>query len=473
MHAHHRNHPRRPTSLLLRVFAVLLIGLALAAAISGGFAWWTASARRGEVPSEPQPWAEHVAAFIAALDAPNARTSMLLDLGEAAGIRALPRPSQTPQHGGMMFEPSRMEPAPEWSAALSAQLGRPASVSASGIVRCARPPSAPWIPEFIGRRHPDARHCRLVRTTLADGAPLALAVPDTLGSAPPPREPPRTRFYPLAFLLLLLLLAAAITRLVMRPMVQLERAAQRFADDVHAPPLRERGPREIRAALAAFNRMQSRIRAHIAERTSMLAAIAHDLQTPLTRLRLRLEQVSDAALRERLVHDLDDCRARVAEGLDLARSLDDRSPLVPVDLDALLQSACDEAVDAGQPVQYESRSALTVRARPAALLRCVENLIANAVKYGETAKVSARADGANAIIAVRDHGPGIPAADMERVFEPFVRLEDSRSRATGGSGLGLTIVRNLMAKQNGRVELHNAAQGEPAGLEARLIIPLA
>jgi signal transduction histidine kinase len=277
----------------------------------------------------------------------------------------------------------------------------------------------------------------------------------------------------LALLLALLILAAAITRVALAPMLALVRGAERFGDDVNAPPLAERGPREIRTAVAVFNRMQARIRAHLTERTTMLAAIAHDLQTPLTRLRLRLEQVDDPALRQRLSGDLEECQARVREGLELARSLDDHSPLVDVELDALLASACSEAQDAGWPVQLMGSSGLTVRARPQALLRCVENLVSNAVKYGQRAEVRAQRDGDWATVRVRDHGPGLPAADLERVFEPFVRLEDSRSRDSGGTGLGLTIVRNLIRGQRGEVSLRSLAPPEGPGLEASLRIPLA
>ena len=466
--------PRHAPSMVLRVFLLLSLGLCLAAALTGGMAWWRAREGGTWGPPAPQDWAERVATYVRAIESvPPPQRAAVAALGESAGLQlSIPAAAADPMAVAAAADASD-EPA--LSAALSAALGRPARVvDASGVAACAGDARAGG--GWSGWRGPGSWYCRQVRTTFADGTPLRLRVSPTFGWRAAQAAGGEHRLawlWPLALPLVLLALAAGITRLALAPLLTLSRAAERFADDVDAPPLPERGPREIRAALAVFNRMQSRIRAHMSERTSMLAAIAHDLQTPLTRLRLRLEQVADPALRDSLERDLAECRSRVREGLDLARSLDDRSPLVALDLDALLRSACDQAADAGLPVHYEGDSRLTVRARPAALLRCVENLIANAVKYGDAARVGAAAEGADAVIRVRDRGPGIVPQDLERVFEPFVRLEHSRSRDTGGTGLGLTIARNLMSRQGGSVELRNIGGTPPQGLEARLRIPLA
>lgn len=278
----------------------------------------------------------------------------------------------------------------------------------------------------------------------------------------------------LAWLMILLWLAWVITRMALRPLIRMSRAAEAFANDINAAPLPEHGPYEIRAASAAFNRMQAKIKANLAERTSVLAAIAHDLQTPLTRLRLRLEQVQDETLRQRLGDDLQECQNRVREGLDLARSLGEPMPLADVELHSLVQSACDEASDAGLPVEWmehDKVSCVRVMAHAQSLLRCVENLIGNAVKYGARAHVSVWVQGDEAVVQVRDFGPGIAPQDLDRVFEPFVRLEQSRSRDTGGTGLGLYIVSTLMRRQHARVVLENLSPPQ-TGLRACLYVPL-
>src|SRR5690606_23336652 len=158
----------------------------------------------------------------------------------------------------------------------------------------------------------------------------------------------------------------------------------------------------------------------------------------LTRLRLRLEKVEDPALRDKLIEDLAATQAMVREGLALARSMDSSEPLQPVDLDSLLDSVCADAEDAGEDVKLEGASRLSVKARPIALRRCLTTLVDNAVKYGGQARISVTAEGGNAVILIRDRGPGIALDQQERVFEPFYRIETSRSRDSGGTGLGLT-----------------------------------
>jgi signal transduction histidine kinase len=261
--------------------------------------------------------------------------------------------------------------------------------------------------------------------------------------------------------------------MTVRPLKQLARAAEDLGGNIDHPPLPQRGASEIRQASAAFNAMQARIREHVRERTDMLAAITHDLQTPLTRLRLRLEKVDDHALRDKLIHDLSHTQTIVREGLELARSMDVTELLQPLDLDSLLDSVCADAADAGQNVTLTRKPGLTIMARPTALRRCLTNLIDNAVKYGRFAEVSAlegldAQERQTAVISVRDGGPGIAPDQLQKVFEPFFRSEPSRSRETGGTGLGLTIARNIARQHGGGIELVNLAEG---GFEARLILP--
>lgn len=308
--------------------------------------------------------------------------------------------------------------------------------------------------------------CEALLITLDDGERLRLSVP-------PPRQPPvlgpRTDIFThLLFLGSLALLAAIIAHMTMRPLKKLAQAATALGKDIERPPLPERGAKEIRQAAVAFNVMQSRIRHHIQQRTHILAAITHDLQTPLTRMRLRLEKVDDAELQQKLIGDLSAMQSMVKEGLDLARSMDSAERLQLLDLDSLIDSVCEDATDAGQSVSVAGKTQASLKARPLALRRCLTNLLDNAVKYGHSAKVSAGREGQFAIVCILDSGPGIPEQEWEKVFEPFYRLETSRSRQTGGTGLGLTIARNIAEQHGGRITLRNPVSG---GLEVTVQLP--
>lgn len=317
------------------------------------------------------------------------------------------------------------------------------------------------------RRPPERRGlCEAMLVTMEDGSRLRLTV---LPPRPPPFAP-RGDFsiYLILFLISIGVLAAFVARMAMRPLNQLARAATELGHDIERPPLPERGAREIRQAAAAFNAMQSRIRMHIRQRSHILAAITHDLQTPLTRLRLRLEKVDDTELREKLISDLSSMQGMVREGLDLARSMDSAEPMQRLDLDSLVDSVCADATDAGQDVITAGRTHAALMARPIALRRCLTNLIDNACKYGGSARVNAAREGDLAVIRIRDSGPGMPEHELEKVFEPFYRLEASRSRDTGGTGLGLTIARNIAEQHGGTIQLSNHPDG---GLEVVLGLP--
>jgi signal transduction histidine kinase len=214
--------------------------------------------------------------------------------------------------------------------------------------------------------------------------------------------------------------------------------------------------------------MQARIRQHIAQRTEMLAAITHDLQTPLTRMRLRLEKVGDEELQQKLLGDLSAMQQMVKEGLDLARSMDTTEAMQRLDLDALLDSVCSDAADAGQQVDLKGEADMALMARPMDIRRCLVNLIDNAVKYGKRAHVTVERMAGAARVRIRDEGPGIPQDQLARVFEPFYRLETSRSRSSGGTGLGLTIARNIAEQHGASLSLANHERG---GLEAVLVVP--
>lgn len=264
-------------------------------------------------------------------------------------------------------------------------------------------------------------------------------------------------------------LVAVAARGVTRPLVDLAAAARRLATDLRQPPLPERGPTEIREAAHAFNAMQSRIRAGIEERERFLAAVSHDLKTPVTRLRLRSEMLDDAGLRERYVADLDDMQQLLDGALDYLRGKAVDEPVQVVDIVALVESLVDDYAGLGD-VRLGAPDALQCPARPRALRRALMNLIDNALKYGQRAAVTLRAQPGAVEIVVDDDGPGVEPGELERVFEPFHRLEASRSRDTGGSGLGLAIARQIARAHGGEVTLANREQG---GLRAVLTLPVA
>ncbi|HRH88456.1 MAG TPA: ATP-binding protein, partial [Rubrivivax sp.] len=257
-------------------------------------------------------------------------------------------------------------------------------------------------------------------------------------------------------------------RSTVRPLSELAEAARRLAEDLNRPPLREQGPSEAVEAAQAFNTMQRRIRDGIEERERFLAAVSHDLKTPVTRMRLRAELLPDAALRERFDGDLRDMQQLLDGALDLLRGRLADEARQPVDLVALAERVVEDFSPLGT-VSLKAPEALRCVGQPQGLERALSNLIDNALKYGRRAEVEVRAspDG-SVVITVDDVGPGIPPSELERVFEPFHRLEASRSRETGGSGLGLAIVRQVARSHGGDVTLANRPQG---GLRATLTLP--
>lgn len=303
--------------------------------------------------------------------------------------------------------------------------------------------------------------CRLISVQLSDGTPLKFSM-DT-----PWVQRERGRLVNPAFLTMLALaigiLAYVVARIASSPLKRLATAAAQLGQDLDRAPVPVSGPAEVRGAAEAFNAMQRRLQQHVAERTNMLAAITHDLQTPLTRLRLRLEKVEDEGLREKLVADLGAMKALIDEGLELARSAETSEPKVMLDLDSVLESLVEDAVDAGGDAVFEQGSQAVLQLRPLAIGRLFANLIDNALKHGGSARVSAAKIGGHVTVRVRDNGPGLPEDMLEKVFDPFVRVERSRSRETGGAGLGLTIARTLAEKNGATLNLRNHPEG---GLEA-------
>ncbi|TPG55270.1 ATP-binding protein [Sphingomonas glacialis] len=263
------------------------------------------------------------------------------------------------------------------------------------------------------------------------------------------------------------LLAMIVARLAAAPLRRLAEAARAVSIASEPEPVAERGPTEVQAALRSFNVMQQRVRDGVRDRTQLLAAISHDLQTPLTRLRLRLEQVSDDALRERLTADLVATQTLVREGLELARSSESREPLSSVDIDSLLSSIAEDASEFGSDVTFVGGCGAVARVKPNALTRTIVNLVENAVKHGGSAQIECFKTPGKVTIAIRDFGSGIPESRIEAMFAPFERGDASRSRSTGGTGLGLTIARAQAKTFGAEVFLSNHPAG---GLLAAVVL---
>ncbi len=241
------------------------------------------------------------------------------------------------------------------------------------------------------------------------------------------------------------------------------RAAERLGMDVGAPPLAEAGPREVRLAARAFNVMQERIRRFVQDRTQMMAAVSHDLRTPLTRMKLRAEFVEDEQERTKMLADLDEMEAMIAAIMTFARDDAAREEHCLVDLAALVQGLAE---DLG--ASYQGPESLVMALRPVTCKRVVANLVENALKYGDQARTKLLDHTDTVVLEIDDDGPGIPEASFETVFQPFTRLETSRNRATGGVGLGLWIARAGARAHGGDIALSNREDG---GLRVTVFLP--
>lgn len=265
-----------------------------------------------------------------------------------------------------------------------------------------------------------------------------------------------------------LLVAVFVAGRMVRPMRRLADAADRFGRGEAFEPLPETGPDEARRSARAFNQMRERFERFLRDRTRMLAAISHDLRTPLTSLRLRAELVEDEETRDRLVETVEEMQNMSEATLAFIRADQSEEETRAVDLAALAESLAADLVELGHDVTVSDGDRPVVRCRPVALRRALRNLIENAVRYGERARLTVSATSGEARITVDDDGPGLPAGDLERVFEPFVRGEASRSRETGGIGLGLSIARSIVRSHGGDIRLENRPGG---GLTAILSLP--
>lgn len=305
----------------------------------------------------------------------------------------------------------------------------------------------------------------LVATGLSDGSWALFHV-----SNPFPR-PPRGIGFALwlgVTVTIILLVSVWAAHRMTKPLRQFASAADALGLDVRAPPLPEHGSREMRRATRAFNGMQGRIRRLVDDRTMMLAAISHDLKTALTRLRLRAEFIDDEEQQAKALADLEEMQAMLEATLSFAR--DDAAEETPtaLDLASMLQSLCADHADAGHDAAYIGPDRLRFRGRPVALRRVFANLIDNAVRYGTSAEVDAVDEGGTVKVRIADSGPGIPEDRRDDVFRPFYRLESSRNRETGGTGLGLAVARSIVHRHGGEILLDRHVSG---GLLVEVILP--
>ena len=315
-----------------------------------------------------------------------------------------------------------------------------------------------------GQPPPPDRMFDLV-VTLPDGDRVAFRTFSPRGTPPFPKH----FLFELGLLTVMLgIVLYAMTRTITRPLGDLAKAADAVGRGTTVQPLKERGARELKRATRAFNAMQERLNRYLDSRTRVLAAMSHDLRTPITRLRLRVESIEDEALRTRCVEDLDEMTRMVRGALSMFRGLNDEEQTVAVDIDALLLELQRRYGEVNANVAIEGQAAVPFPGKPLALKRCLGNLVDNALQYGELATIAVTDSDDELTIRVLDNGPGIPEAELERVFEPFYRLESSRNRATGGTGLGLSIARDVAQAHGGSLTLANRSGG---GLEAKLVLP--
>jgi signal transduction histidine kinase len=308
---------------------------------------------------------------------------------------------------------------------------------------------------------------------------LALTMMFEMRPPPPPHRPPDTMNGPPPMLHLGLLLDISIrlgavalaawvgARWLSQPIKRLAQAALELGHDIGRPPLQMQGPKECRDATQVFNQMQAQIQLQLSDRDRFVAAVSHDLRTPLTRLRLRAEGIELAEQRRKFQQDIAEMDEMIRVTLDYLRGSADPEALVQLDMDALVDSIREDHVDGGHDVTVVG-SALPYMAQASAMRRCLGNLVDNAIRYGGCAQIRLVDTPGSLCIEVHDRGPGLPEGELNKVMAPFYRVEGSRNRQHGGVGLGLSIAQDIARHHQGQLLLSNAAAG---GLIARLSLP--
>jgi signal transduction histidine kinase len=274
----------------------------------------------------------------------------------------------------------------------------------------------------------------------------------------------------LVFLALSITLVTAVAaRQFSRPIEQLAAAVRQFGLNPRAPPITEAGPRELQQVIKTFNAMQTQIQKFVAHRTMMLAAISHDLRTPLTRMRLRGEFIEDQEQQARLFRDVDEMQNMVEEALVFFRDDATAEATTSFDLPRVLLTIANDYADQGIEIGYAGPTYAVYWGRPLTLKRAFGNLIDNAAKYAKSVEIELSCQEAAFVVAIKDRGPGIPADALDEVFRPYYRLDKSRNRSTGGVGLGLTVAQSIIQGHGGEIILENRREG---GLQARVVLPV-
>lgn len=432
-----------PSSLFVRMALILLLGLLVAQ----GLSFWLQWGERATVVSQArgQNFADRMAEVVRALEAtaPADRSAALATLPYGdwqVTLISEDQVSQNPPRGPV-------------GAMLSARLGSAREVR----------PLGGGAGMGMGTMHGNMPRGFDVR--LQGGQWLRFSGARQLDTPALPRDL-------ILRLAVTLMIVTAVVMLAVRqatqPLKQLAQAADTLGRDLDAPALAEEGPTETRRAAQAFNRMQARIKRLVNERSRALAAVSHDLRTPLTRLRLRAELVDDETLRDQMAADLDAMAAMIDATLDYLRGLQTSEAVRPIDINALLASMSEDALVLGRRISIQGQALAPYTGRLSALRRALQNLIDNAIKYGACAHLRVDDDAGELRIMVEDEGPGIEPHELARVTEPYYRPDASRSSATGGVGLGLSIAKDIALLHGGELVLANRAQG---GLCATLKLP--
>lgn len=451
-----------PQSLSGRL-AIILVGGMLAAQALTGTIWY--DMRYGKAVEIPARLAAtRLADALRILDSTpaNARAALLSALsGAGLQLRAIAGPLDHPPH---------LDHNQAAAAQLFEQVLR-ARNSAAGGIRMLRADIADGgssgLRSMLLEPYPTGHF--LVQAALADGSWLQAEIDE--GQAGMSTAPlAATGDYLLRIYVLraaaIVLLAWLAVRLVMQPLRRLADAAEQLGNNIHSPPLDSSGPLEVRKASLAFNAMQQRLISNIAERTRFLAAVSHDLRSPITRLRLRIEMAVAPAQQQRFRNDLDEMDALIGATLQLVQDSDVHEQLQLIDVNSLLNSLHLDFAEIGASVQVSGYAA-PLPGYAHSLKRCLQNLIENAIRYGEQARVNVIDAPDQLRIVVSDLGPGIPPDQLAKVLEPFYRLEPSRNAGTGGFGLGLNIAQTIAHAHHGQLTLRNLPQ---RGLEVTLLL---
>ena len=447
-----------PDTIAARTLLVLILGLALTHAIS--VTLYMTDRNNAQMFSDGENISQRIAAVDRLIEnSPTAERARLVELANDSSMRVTwgaqsAIGSDSEQRGGVLLDTLRARLSPDGAPAIRLRHMGMAALD---------PAPADVAPAAHGAGEVETV---MVSLPLPDGSWLNFTASI---AAPEPFWSIRFGLSMIVMLSAVVLLSAVVVQHLTRPLATFAHAAQRLGVDVEAPSLPEKGPAEVRQATSAFNEMQHRIRRFVEDRTQMIAAISHDLGTPITRLRLRTEFVEDAEQQRKMLADLDDMEKMVFSALSFARDESGQEPRATLDLRTLLQRVCDDTGDAGYVVTLTcGDAAMPYDCRPVALRRAVSNLVENAVKYGQQAAVSLVEDLDVFLVTIEDEGPGIPEDRREDVFKPFHRIDESRNRETGGTGLGLTVARTIIRAHGGDIQLCNRTTG---GLRVEVRLP--